>query len=261
MSELHPRLVFEIATPQYIGSSAFTGQLLEAIESLPNNLLPNRCKSTAISGKQKLSLQDPSALTSIIPGRTPYEGDASLYRTGPGFSLDILWKGGDAQWFSALKKKPFNDILGCLANGPKALSDPVLTDVFLKLWLQLCEITHAAYGYVYLQDPCKGARPRGKGLCLPRLHWRTYLGAEYAAALNFDAIRSECKIEAIGGGILISTAVEPTIETTPGNKELAIIQRLGPSFFWRETDSWKTPLGPYEMPDLNWSVILNSSNN
>jgi hypothetical protein len=257
MPQRGARLVFEASTPRYLASPQFKDFLLELIGHLPPKLQPTRCQSSSLGKKPVFSVQHPSALAWFLPGDTPFEGDVNLYSPRHSFELGVVWRCGDAAWFRSLEAKPFNNAFFCIADGTQVMADAVLLDLLIMLWVRLCEFAQAAYGFVYLENPSGGPRPRGEGHCLPRLHWRTYLGPEYSATLALKSVGPTVAVQVVGRGSLLEILAPPESWVLPNAEEYELIQALGSSFFWRESDSWRKPLGPYRMPEFDWSEIGN----
>ena len=247
--------MFEIATPRYLASPMVRELLLNVAKAAPLTLQPNRCRSSASTKTPVLNLDRPSALDNVLPGERPYEGDIALYRAKDDLELGVLWRRGDMEWLKQSKMLPFNTAYIAFRDGVKGISDPDLFPKLVEMWLRLCAATRAAYGYCFLQDPTSSV-PRGEGRCLPRLHWKTYIGEEYSTALALDNLSSLASIESSPPGFVVTLPGEPAQLVNPTESERVAIRILGQDFFWNETDSWRAPQGAYRMPKLDWSDVV-----
>jgi hypothetical protein len=112
-----------------------------------------------------------------------------------------------------------------------------------------------------LENPSQGPSPDGYGICLPRLHWTTFLGSAYTAALR-DRLAIPCDAFVIiptSNGVLIRLRCSPQEASQKAEVEARAIKHLGVDYFWDTRDDWRKPRRRYRMPELDWSSILTNS--
>jgi len=183
----------------------------------------------------------------------------SLYKVRGIFDFFVLWSKGDREWF-ARRPKPFNIAGFSTSCWQVALSDGYFP-AFERFFVSLCEVFRAAWGSMHLESAYGGKSPNGYGICLPRLHWTTFLGSAYTNALR-KRLMIPCDaftVSRCASGTLVRLHCEPEEAVERSALEIRATEHLGAEYLWNLADHWRKPRFSYRMPKMDWTSIMTTS--
>jgi hypothetical protein len=251
MSTSMSRIVFEIATANYLAGESEKQALSEALSMLPSALIPKKATSSRVKGVTSINGNLLGTIDELVPGPLKYEGDIRLYGGKEGADFGLFWKCGSSQWLKTYKGMPTNVLLCSISTECIASSLEAITG----MWASLCEKLHTIYGYAYLESGLGTENPRGQGLCLPRLHRYTFFGEEYSAVLDLSAAAEHLKVERCGSGAFLFRQEDWLACLEPNEEEARLMGLLGASYFWDEGDCWRNPKASYSVPAINFKSL------
>ncbi len=83
------RLVFEVSTPKYLGSSDIAHRVIEILRKLPKEFHPTKTEDFTTFKKSLFSFNQPQSFIDRFEGINPVDSGASLYKVKKIFDFAI----------------------------------------------------------------------------------------------------------------------------------------------------------------------------
>jgi hypothetical protein len=250
------RFACNIQTASFLGTKGAALDFLKILRGLPAAFTPTKIRAPHFP-PQNFNLKAPKVFLENMPGKFFHEGAVTLTRPKGIFEFSVQWQKGDHAWFAEHPTKPFNWVGFSSGLWEEIISERYFS-IFKNLFVSVCETFQTIYGSMSLDDSSVMPPPNGRGLCLPRLYWITYLGKPYCQAMESQLAKpcDSFTVSHLAKGALIQLAGSAQDTIKQSASETQAIQHLGPDYFWNPKDNWRKPQFRYRMPEIDWSGII-----